>query len=390
MKALPVRGRGGHAISFRGLLECVFTTVLLGVVATPGVAEAQASTSIESLELRLLPEASVQFLDYEPVHSLELLGDSAVVMLDFQARQVEIRSLADGETDRFGDQGGGPGEFTMVADVTVGDDDRIFVADITSHRVSEFSVDGTFRASYQVAGPTMHVMATGESVFTAWTPGSTFRRGGAAKIGEVVRGRDTPRPIFELSRDDVDWPETPEEGPESVTAVPMTAGGGVIFAANPYVYRIIAFSPSGDEVESFGREIALEFPNEAEMEEYERRLESLLERSGDAQMTSSDIDRLKKKVSETAKAFFGPHMFEADERGGLWTTTLLRAPGDSTRIDYFPPGGRDHQQFLLRDRVVALAASPDHLVTLVERKGPEALGRFGLDVYEIRRTSAER
>lgn len=362
---------------------------LLVAATAPPAVDAQADPADTVVELRPLPDASVRFLDYRPAPALELLGDSAVVLLDFDARQVEVRSLDDGTARRFGREGQGPGEFVAVADVAVGPGGGIFVGDVPARRVSEFDVDGTLRATHPIDGVVLQVMATGDAVFAGWVPATTFLTGDGPRITRIVPDTGSSPATVVPADADPGWPEPPDEAPETVAFFPMTAGGELVFAAHPYVYRIAAFGPSGEAVASFGRDVELQRPDEAEIQEAEERIDDLRERGGPP-LSTGNVERMKEMLRDQAKPFFAPSMLEADEGGGLWVATTLRTPGDSSRVDYFPPGTRAHRSFHLRDRVTALAASRHRLVALVARRGPEALGRFGLDVYEIRRGPAGR
>lgn len=356
---------------------------LPGALLLVGAAEAQAGPSgLARFGLQLQPEASVPYLGFQPIHTVEPLGNSAVVLLDYQARRVEVRDLGDDGVRRFGRRGGGPGEFRNVADVAVDGRRRIYVADPSARQVSVFSAAGAHRATYRVPGPVFHLVKSGSEVYASWASLDFFRSGGPPSVGRIVAGTDAVQPVFNLADGESGLAEMPEEAPEKPFHFAVAGAGGLIFAANPFVYRIVAFDPDGRVTETFGRDIAFEYPDAEEMQEYERRLADLRKRAN-APLSATALERIRKQVRKTPKAFFGPHMFAADRLGGLWVTTLLRAPGDSTRIDYFPPGSRDHQSFVLRDRVVALAPTRDRLITLVERLAPGALGRYGLDVYRI-------
>lgn len=367
---------------------------LLGGLGTapPAPAQSHASGQHGRTELRLQPEMSVRFLEYRPVQTVELLGDTAVALLDFHAQQVEVRSLGSSSpVKRFGGKGEGPGEFQKATDVAVSANGAIYVADHATARVSVFGPDGAFRGDHTAPGIVTDVMpAPNAGAFVAWSPRGVFMGGAAPRVGRIRPEVDSVRTLFTLADAVPTLQKTPEEAPEQVHEYPVSRGGGLLFTANPYRYRITAIGSARQPTETFGREVALQYPSEDEMRGYNRRLKNILANPRTPSLSPEQVRRIREKVRERPKPFYTGQMFAADDRGNLWVTTHLRSPRDSTQVDHFPVGSRKPDSFVLRDRVVALAASTGRLIALVERLGDTALGRFGIDVYRIESRSTDR
>lgn len=354
-----------------------------------GAQTGQASSPDPGPELRLAADASVRFLEFEPVENVATDGNETVFLLDQGAQQVVRRDLGSGDVSRIGREGGGPGEFQRLFDVVAGPGGDFWVLGGGDVRISHFASDGRLLDTYPApAVPTHGGLSRDGEFFLAWAQPTFGEDAGGQTVGVLDPASEEFEALFRVAGAASSVAEIPEDAPDTGFLVLAVQRSGRILAGNPYTYELAVLDREGSEVGRLGRDVELEYPNDDELAYLHRRVEEAAREIANAgrSVPQDVIEREKERRARQPKPFFGQNDVVADGTGGIWVQTQLRVPGDSTAVDYFAPGEQGRtEKFVLRDRVLAIDVAGRYLVALVERLGAEALGRKGLDVYRIER-----
>lgn len=363
--------------------------LLLAILLCAESLEGQEDPPDTGIELHLAADASVRFLDFEPVENVATDGAASVYLLDRAAQQVVRRDLQSGDVQRVGREGGGPGEFERLSEVVAGREGDFWVLAGGNVQISHFGPDGLLLDTYPApAVPTQGGLGRDGQFFLAWAQATFDPDDGGQTLGVLDPASEEFEALFRVAEAASSVAETPEDAPDTRFLVLAVQPSGRILAGNPYTYELAVLDRDGNELGRLGRDVELEYPNAEDIEYIHRRIEEAVREIGDAggSVPEDAVQRVKERRAREPKPFFGQNHVVTDGEGGIWVKTQLRVPGDSTAVDYFAPGehGRT-EKLVLRDRVLAIDVSGRYLVALVERLGPEALGRKGLDVYRIER-----
>lgn len=388
-------GGAGCRLSRTDDVRCRIAIVPVFLLIAPLVAgnldaqTGQASSRDPALELRLAADASVRFLEFEPVENVATDGEETVFLLDRSAQQVVRRDLQSGDVERIGREGGGPGEFQRLFDVVAGPGGDFWVLSGGNVRISHFASDGRLRDTYPAPAVPTHGGLSGDGeFFLAWAQPTFEQEAGGQTVGVLDPASEEFEALFPVGEAASSVAEMPEDAPDTGFLVLAVQGIGRILAGNPYTYELTVLDREGSELARVRRDVELEYPKDEELAYLHRRVEEAAREIANAggSVPENVIEREKERRAREPKPFFGQNDIVTDGEGGIWIKTGLRVPGDSTAVDYFGPGEQERtEKFVLRDRVLAIDVRGRYLVALVERLGPEALGRKGLDVYRIER-----
>ena len=352
-----------------GLARAAARALTITALAGPLAAQGPAPT----LAPAPLPEA-LRVLEFRP-GGIAWLDDSTAAVMDMDAAQLVVVHLRTGRMERYGRQGGGPGEFRLPLFMVADPSGALVIDDMGARRLSEFAPNHTFVRAAPSPGATLRVLRwAGNVVRIAWirfTPDS-----GGPTITDVDLKTGRSRDRFRLFQRDSSIASPSADMPGKSPFVALAAGpGGEIVAGDPRTYRLVVFDSAGTPRLRFGRSgLKPAFRTAAELDA------ELAPMKG--KIPAPQLRDTRDRLAKQPKPNFELTGLEMDRERRLWVATSRGAL--RTEIDIFSPAGAYLGMRSVPGRVRTFAVRLPWLLAVTERQGGDEDGSLGIDLFRVR------
>ena len=340
--------------------------VRLAAASAAGLLAAWTPAGGQTLrQVGLVPSDSSVFGQIEDV---DLLPDGGVVVLDGQARALYVYSPEGRLLRTLAGPGRGPGEIALSAEVEVGPEGRVMVADAGNRRLTLWASDGSRLASRRIddlpgaAGRWPHELI--------WHGSGVLLKTSGFAPEAPIRFHQVPADLAGAARLVASLPT----GPDAVTCLfcPVTVdpGGALVVARGDTLYSIRRLGVDGRMTAEWSRH---DRPAARRSDEELRRLRSAAQSRGRAEGGAGASGSFA-----AFKARFGPHTLDFDPFSRLWTLPAME-DGRPGTFDVFAPSGTLVATLTVAVPVLRFRIRGRHLVAVSETPIGEPVVR----VYEI-------
>ena len=351
-----------------------------GALAALALAASTAAAQRAPRLTRAETPAALRTLDFS-ASSLAWVDDSAVALIDSDAKQLVVAGIRSGSLRRAGRQGGGPGEFRTPIFV-LAENGEIIVDDIGARRLSRFDATAKFVAFTPTPGATLQLLAADRRrVRLAWLGFTPDGGGPMVSDIDLATGKATPR--FSVFAQDSALAVTTDASQGPSPFLTIAAGrNGEILAGSPQTYRISVFDSSGRRLRTLSRKLPEAFRTDAEVEEIVQRSGRVMQAMAAAEGGGgAQLAEFKERLRKQPKPHFSMGGIAVDGEGRTWVSTSRG--GSRTEIDVFGADGAFLGTVPVDGKVSALALRLPWLAVLSERTSGEDEGLEGIDLYRV-------
>lgn len=352
-----------------GLARAAVRTLAISALAGPLAAQGAAPT----LAPAPIPEP-LRVLEFRP-GGIAWLDDSTAAVMDMDASQLVVAHLRTGRMERYGRQGGGPGEFRLPLFMIADRSGALVIDDMGARRLSQFAPNHTFVRAAPSPGATLRVLRwAGNVVRVAWikfTPDS-----GGPTITDVDLKTGQSRQRFRIFQRDSSIASPAVGLPGNSPFIAIAAGpDGEIAAGDPRTYRLVVFDSGGTPRLRFGRPgLKPQFRTAAELDA------ELAPMKG--KIPAAQLRETRDRLAKQPKPHFELTGLEMDGERRLWVAT---SRGEMrTEIDIFSPAGTYLGTQSVPGRVRTFAVRLPWLLAVTERQGGDEDGSLGIDLFRVR------